>query len=80
MADNKEPELFKRFSLGNRKKGVRDSKSKEETRGSQRRSKDKEKTPKKGEAPSPLEESSQQDAKKTDKSESQRAKTVWKSK
>lgn len=74
---DKEPERFKRLSLANIKKGV----SKEESRRSQRESKRKEeKTLKKGEAPSPLEESSPQDAKKMDKYETKRPKIVWKTK
>lgn len=81
LTDKKELELFKRFSLGNIKKGVRESSAKEEKRGSQRQSKHKEeKTVKKGEAASHLEDSSQQDAKKTDNYESKRPKIVWKSK
>lgn len=81
LTDKKEPELFKRFSLGNIKKGVRESSVKEEKRGSQRQSKHKEeKTVKKGEAASHLGDSSQQDAKKADKYESKRPKIVWKSK
>lgn len=43
LTDKKEPELFKRFSLGNLKKGVRGSEGKEEERkGSRRQSKCKE--------------------------------------
>lgn len=76
LTDKKETELFKRFSLGNIKKGVRESKGREE----RRESKEKEKTLKKGEAPSHLKESSQQEAKKADKYENKRSKIVWKSK
>lgn len=81
LTDKKEPELLKRFSLGNLKKGVRESRGKEERRGSQRQNKRKEeKTLKKGDAASHVEESSPQDAKKTDKYESKRPKIVWKAK
>lgn len=77
LTDKKEPQLFKRVSLGNMKKGARASRSQEERRGSQReRNHKEEKTLKKGEGPSRLEE---QDAKKTEKSEGKRPKIVWRS-
>lgn len=74
--DKKETELFKRLSLGNIKRSVRESKGREE----RRESKEKEKTLKKGEAPSHLKESSQQETKKAVKYENKRPKIVWKSK
>uniref|UniRef100_H3BW07 Uncharacterized protein n=1 Tax=Tetraodon nigroviridis TaxID=99883 RepID=H3BW07_TETNG len=74
LTDKKEPELFKRFSLGNLKKGVRESRGKGEKRGSERQSKGK------NEKNTEKEESSQQVAKKTEKYESKRPKIVWKSK
>lgn len=67
QTDQKEPELFKRFSLGNIKKGMRGSGGKEEeNKGSRRQSKCKdEKTLKKsGEAPFNQKVWSPRDAKK----------------
>lgn len=52
LTDKKEPELFKRFSLGNIKKGRGSGGKEEESKGSQRHSKCKvEKTLKNGEVP-----------------------------
>lgn len=63
LTDKKEPELLKRFSLGNIKKGVRGKE--EESKGSRRQSKCKEeKTLKNGEAPFNQKVSCQKDVKK----------------
>lgn len=67
LADKKEPETFKRFSVGNIKKGVRESGGKEDRKGKE------EKTLRNGGAPP------HQVVKKTDKPENKRPKVPWKS-
>lgn len=77
LTDKKEPEFCKRFSLGNIKKGTRESGSKKEE--SKSKCKD-EKTLKNREAPFHQKVSWQKDVKKTDKSQSKRTKIAWMSK
>lgn len=68
LTDKKEPEPFKRFSLGNIKKGAREGGGKEGRKGKE------EKTLRIGGAPP------RQDVKKTDKPQDKRPKVLWKSK
>lgn len=68
LTDKKKPGPFKRFSIGNIKKGVRESGGKEDRKGKE------EKTLRNGGAPL------HQDVKKTDKPQNKRPKVLWKSK